>query len=227
MTNLGERIKSLRQERGLSLRELADICETSKSAISMYERGERRPKYETLEAIADAFNVDMEYLLGKSDVKNKTANFLGFDSLEEAYNAGCLLPSDIRPVARKRFPVLGNVACGEPIWAEEERGTFVDGAADIDADFCLIAKGDSMINARIFDGDLLFVKKQPMVEDGEIAVVLVENEATVKRVYYDRDSNVITLIPENPMHKAMRYEGAKLDEITILGKVVAGQFKVM
>jgi repressor LexA len=133
---------------------------------------------------------------------------------------------DVRPVAQKRFPVLGNVACGEPIWAEEERGTFVDGVADIDADFCLIAKGDSMINARIFDGDVLFVKKQPMVEDGEIAVVLVDNEATVKRVYYDRENNVITLVPENPTHKPMRFEGAKLDEITILGKVVAGQFVV-
>ena len=153
---------------------------------------------------------------------------MGYDVPMERVNVGRNdTPADARPIAFTRFPVLGTVACGEPIWAEEERGTFVAGAADIDADFCLIAKGDSMINARIFDGDLLFVKKQPMVEDGEIAVVLVENEATVKRVYYDRESNVITLVPENPMHKPMRYEGTKLDEITILGKVVAGQFKVM
>lgn len=140
--------------------------------------------------------------------------------------ADSAMPIEARPIKRKKFQMLGNVACGEPIWAEEERGTFVDGAADIDADFCLTAKGDSMINARIFDGDILFVKQQPMVDDGEIAVVLVDGEATVKRVYYDRDNNVISLVPENPTYKPMRFEGTKLDEITILGKVVAGQFAV-
>ena len=224
MTNLGDRIKKLRTDKGLSLRELADICETSKSAISMYERGERRPKYETLEAIADAFNVDMDYLLGKSAIKNKAANFFGFDSLEDAYRAGALLPSEARPVVRKRLPMLGNVACGEPTFAYEEHDAYVDADAGIDADFCLTAKGDSMINARIFDGDILFVKRQESVDDGEIAVVLIEDETTVKRVYYDRENNVLTLMPENPMHRPMRYEGAKLDQIRILGKVVAGQY---
>ena len=226
MSKLGDRIKELRLERNLSLRELADLCGTSKSAINMYEKGERRPKYETLEAIADAFNVDTDYLLGKSDIRNRVANELGFDSLEEAFKAGCFISAGIRPIKRKKFPMLGNVACGEPIWADEERGTFVDGAADIDADFCLIAKGNSMITARIFDGDILFVKKQEMVHDGEIAVVLVDNEATVKRVYYDKDSNVITLMPENPTCKPMRFEGPKLDEIAILGRVIAGQFQI-
>ena len=226
MSKLGDRIKELRLERNLSLREFADLCGTSKSAINMYEKGERRPKYETLEAIADAFNVDIDYLLGKSDIRNRVANELGFDSLEEAFKAGCFVSAGIRPIKRKKFPMLGNVACGEPIWADEERGTFVDGAADIDADFCLIAKGDSMINARIFDGDILFVKKQEMVNNGEIAVVLIDNEATVKRVYYDKDNNVITLMPENPTHKPMRFEGQKLDEIAILGLVIAGQFYI-
>ena len=132
----------------------------------------------------------------------------------------------IRPITRKKLPMLGNVACGEPIWADEEHDTFVDSTGDIDADFCLTAKGDSMINARIFDGDLLFVKKTEMVDDGEIAVVLVDNEATVKRVYYDRENNIMTLVPENPTHKPLRFEGAKLDEICILGKVVAGQYLI-
>ncbi len=226
MGNLAERIKELRLSRGMSLRELADICETSKSSIGMYERGERRPKYETLEALADVFNVDLDFLLGKSDTKNKAAAILGFSSLEEAYREGKLLPKGTRPIAHKRLPMLGNVACGEPTFAEEQHDAYVDADAGIVADFCLTAKGDSMINARIFDGDILFVKQQESVDDGEIAVVLIEDETTVKRVYYDKENNVITLVPENPMHKPMRFEGAKLDQIRILGKVVAGHYAI-
>lgn len=83
-----ERLKELRVERGLSLRELADLCCTSKSAISMYERGERNPKYETLEALADIFNVDIEYLVGTSSIRNLSAHSIGFQSLEEAHKSG-------------------------------------------------------------------------------------------------------------------------------------------
>ena len=141
-----------------------------------------------------------------------------------AVSAGLL--ACLRPIVRKRLPMLGNVACGEPIFAGESHESYVDANSDTDADFCLTAKGDSMVNARIFDGDVLFVKSQPTVEDGEIAVVLIEDEATVKRVYYDKENNVITLAPENPLYKPMRYEGAKLDQIRILGKVVSGQYRI-
>ena len=131
-----------------------------------------------------------------------------------------------RPIIRKRLPMLGNVACGEPIFAEEEHNAYVDADANMDADFCLTAQGDSMINARIFDGDILFVKKQSTVQDGEIAVVLIEDSATVKRVYYDKENNVLTLIPENPTHKPMRFTGSQLEQIRILGKVIAGQYLI-
>ena len=88
MNIFSERLKELRRERGLSLRELADLCSTSKSAISMYERGERNPKYETLEALADIFNVDIEYLVGTSSIRNLSAHSIGFQSLEEAHKSG-------------------------------------------------------------------------------------------------------------------------------------------
>ena len=84
-----------------------------------------------------------------------------------------------------------------------------------------------MINARIFDGDILFVKSQEIVDDGEIAVVLIGDEATVKRVYYDRENDILTLIPENPTIKPMRYIGEQLNNIRILGKVVFGQYTVI
>ena len=138
------------------------------------------------------------------------------------------ISSDIaRPIKHRSLPMLGNVACGEPIFAEEDRDSYISVDDDMDADFCLTAIGDSMINARIFDGDILFVKKCDIVDDGQIAVVLIEDEATVKRLYYDRENNVITLVPENPTHKPMRFMGEQLNQIRVLGKVVSGQYKVL
>lgn len=166
------------------------------------------PRKTTLLKIADYFGVTVDYLM-TGDAGN---GLHGFQWVQGA--------------AKKRLPLLGNVACGEPIWAEEEQDVFVETDSDMDADFCLTATGDSMIYARIFDGDTLFVKRQSSVNDGEIAVILIDNEATVKRVYYDRENNVLTLMPENPTFKPMRYQGPELDQITILGKVVAGQYKI-
>lgn len=217
----GDRLKELRTEKGMSMRELAEICETSKSAIGMYEKGKRSPKYETMEAIADTFNVDIDYLLGKSDIRNRFVHSLGVFSVATSLSNGSL-----RPITKKKLPLLGNVACGEPIFASEDHESYIEASGDLDADFCLTAKGDSMINARIFDGDILFAKTQSAVDDGEIAVVLIGDEATVKRVYYDRENNVITLVPENPLYKPMRYTGSELDQIRILGKVLAGQYAV-
>lgn len=196
-------LKDLRKEYNLTQEQLAKMLSISKSAISMYELGQRSPDYDMLLKIAEVFNVDVNYLFGQTRVVG-----------------------GIRPITKKKLPMLGNVACGEPIFANEEHETFIDANADLDADFCLTAKGDSMINARIFDGDLLFVKSQNTVENGEIAVVLIENEATVKRVYYDKENNVITLVPENPTHKPLRYIGTELDQIRILGKVIAGQYSI-
>ena len=85
---------------------------------------------------------------------------------------------------------------------------------------------DEVLYARIFDGDLLFVRKQDSVDDGEIAVVLIDDEATVKRVYFNREDGILTLMPENPTYKPMRYMGRELDRIRILGKVVSGQYKI-
>lgn len=90
MDTFGDRLRALRLSKGLSLRDLADICETSKSAIHMYEVNKRNPKIETLEALSDTFNVDIDYLLCKTDVKNGVAEQFGYSSLEEAYNAGAL-----------------------------------------------------------------------------------------------------------------------------------------
>lgn len=279
MPTFGDRIKALRMESKLSLRQLAELTGVSHSSLSSYEIGRREPSNISLEALSRFFDVKIDYLLGKSDdrrslkkarqynkmvlsavenyrsarglTKEEIEDRLDWEGFYEDMESGDYLGDEglyatvvgmlgffddaddlirslnvpeARPVHRKRLQMLGNVACGEPIFAEAEQDSMID--ADTDADFCLTAKGDSMINARIFDGDLLFVKQCDIVDDGEIAVVLIGDEATVKRFYYDRENNVVTLMPENPLYKPMRYVGADLDTIRVLGRVVAGQYKL-
>lgn len=227
MAKFNERLRLLRQEARMSQHDLANRLGVSKSSINMYERGEREPGFETLEAIADYFNVDMDYLLGKSEHRSKAAwlgnldSSFSFDALRSQIGA-----TNIFPIEKRKFPLLGNIACGEPIFAEENFESYVEAGANIHAHFCLRASGNSMINARILDGDIVFIRKQDMVEDGEIAAVLIDNEATLKRVYYDSENGVLQLYAENPEFKVMRFMGADLDRIRILGKAVAFQSDV-
>ena len=127
------------------------------------------------------------------------------------------------PLRVKRLPVLGNIACGEPIYAEAEHESFVTVDGNIDADFCLVAQGDSMTGARIFDGDVVFIRSQDTVENGEIAAVIIGDEATLKRVYYYPKESKLILSPENTRYAPLVYLGEELDHIKILGKAVAFQ----
>lgn len=219
MTKFSERIRSLRKEKAFSQQELANQLGLSKSSVNMYERGEREPNLETLELIADYFNVDMEYLLGKSDHRSKFA----WLSMVASGDATDIEVPNIFHISTKRFPVLGNIACGEPILADEHIELYIEAGTNIQADFVLRAKGDSMIGARIQDGDFVFIRQQDAVVDGEIAAVLIDDEATLKRVYYDKEAGVLTLCAENPAYKIMRYSGEDLDRIRILGKAIAFQ----
>ena len=99
--------------------------------------------------------------------------------------------------------------------------TYIDFATDIKADFCLRAQGDSMIGARIHDGDIVYVRKQETVDNGEIAVVLIGDKATLKRVYYYPESQQLLLQPANAKYEPFIYVGEELDQIRILGKAVA------
>ncbi len=118
------------------------------------------------------------------------------------------------------------MACGEPIYADEDKESYIVLGTNIKADFCLRAQGDSMIDARIHDGDLVFVRKQEIVDNGEIAVVLIDNEATLKRVFYYPDKQKLLLQPANSKYEPFIYIGEELDQIRILGKAVAFQSDV-
>ena len=117
-----------------------------------------------------------------------------------------------------QWKVLGGTACGEPLYKELE-GETVTAPADIDADFVFRCVGDSMINARIFDGDIVYIRQQDMVENGEIAAVLIDGEATLKRVKLYEDH--ISLEPENPQYRPLVYWGEEMNTVRILGKAVA------
>lgn len=196
MTYIGTRLRYLRKQDGVTQQQLADAIGVAKSTISMYENGLREPDFETLEALADYFNIEMNtFFPGRHSV------------------------STLHPLPPNRtYPLVGDIACGTPILAEQNITEYINFPGDLRADFCLRCRGDSMIGARIYDGDIVFVRQQPDVEDGEIAVVLIEEETTLKRIY--RTDGVLTLMPDNPAYPPMVYTGSQLDQIRILGKAV-------
>lgn len=193
---LAERLRKIRKERGLTLGELAKLAGTSAQNIHRYENGQiTNVPLDRIEAMAAALGV-------------APAELAGWDSR-------------VMPVAVKRLPVLGEIACGQPIFANEEYGSFVTADSDIDADFCLRARGDSMVGARIFDGDVVFIRSQSSVNNGEVAAVIIGDEATLKRVYFYPEKNKLILSPENPKYEPLVYIGEELDGIKILGRAVA------
>ena len=213
MSKFSERFKLLRKERGLSQAALATELGFTKSSVNMYERGDREPGLESLETIADFFNVDMDYLLGKSDVQNR---FL-YTPVSDAESVA--LPDNILPMpVTYTVPLLGTIACGEPILAAENIEDNVEVPEHIHADFALRCKGDSMINARIHDGDIVYIRQQPAVNNGEIAAVLIGDEATLKRVYVYEDH--VVLQPENPAYEPLVYFKDAMQTVRILGKAV-------
>ena len=121
--------------------------------------------------------------------------------------------------ASEKLPLLGTIACGAPILALENVEEMISIPPHVEADFALRCRGDSMAGAHIFDGDIVYVRQQPVVENGEIAAVLVGDEATLKRVYLEGDS--LTLLPENPSVAPLSFSGEEMNDVIILGKAVA------
>lgn len=213
--NIGQRIKARREELGISAEDLGQKIGKAKTTIYRYELGliEKMPT-SVLEAIAAALQTSPAYLMGWTENKSLSSwQAQNFDN--------------ISPVQTQRVPMLGEIACGKPIWANEDRESYVQAGVNIKADFCLIARGDSMIGARIHDGNIVFCRSQNMVENGEIAAVIIGDEATLKRVYYYPDKQKLVLQAENPKYEPFVYVGSELDEINIIGKAVAFQSDVI
>lgn len=196
--------------------ELAERSGVSKSSISQYVNGSHAPSNISSGKIGKVLGINPLWLMGFDVDMN--------ESITENKNN----VSNIYPIELKRFPLLGEIACGVPKYANEDKESYVMAGTNIQADFCLKAKGDSMINARILDGDIVFIKKQDMVDNGEITAVVVNNEseATLKRFYYYAEKNMVILKAENPTYEDMIFTNEELSNFHILGKAVAFQSDV-
>ncbi len=199
--NIGEKIKYLRCQLGLTQEELALSAQTTKQTIHKYETGiiSNIPASK-IKAIADKLNTTPAYLMGWNDEN------------------GALVNNVISMPNLNTIPLLGTIACGEPILAAENLDGEVSIPDDIKADFALRCSGDSMIDARILDGDIVYIRQQPTVNNGEIAAVLIGDEATLKKVFISEGT--ITLLACNSNYQPFVYSGEKLNEIRILGKAV-------
>lgn len=206
---IGDRIKSLRKSKGYNMRQMASALNLPYTTYVNYEKGAREPNSEQLILISKYFGVSIDYLMGRTDVPFTEETS---ENIFEKY-------PNIQPLPEMRkVPLLGAIACGEPIYREEDE--WISLPNDIKADFCLRCQGDSMIDARINDGDIVFIKACPEVENGQIAAVSIDNEVTLKRVFYYPEKNKLVLYPENKAYEPFVYMNEELNDIRILGRAV-------
>lgn len=217
-----QRLKHILSVRNLRQSDLCSMTGIPKSAMSQYIKGNFEPKQDRVELLAKALNVSEAWLMGfdvpmerQSSPASISKNVAEFPSID-----------NILPLPQTcNVPLLGTIACGNPVLAEENIIDFVPVPDCVkNADFALRCQGDSMTGARIFDGDIVYIRQQPEVENGQIAAVLIDNEATLKRVY--RYPNKIVLNPENPAYEPLVFTNEELVSLRILGKAVAFLSKI-
>ena len=203
----GDTLKRIRMERGLSQDKLAALLGTTKQVISRYETNQRVPQLTVVEAFARKLNVPLAVLSGE----------------------GGGIPEPMEQTGGRMVPILGAAACGEPIFSPGDGTEYVMADNDIPCDFALIAKGDSMTGDRIHSGDLVFIRAQDHVRDGDIAAVALDDELTLKRVRRLRraDGSIAftQLLPSNPSYSPIDIGGEEeTRNVRILGKAVAVRF---
>lgn len=198
--NIGKIIKLRRNELKLTLEEIGNAVGVSKSTVKKWEDGYiANMKSDKIAALSSVLQISPALLMG-------------FENSDFFANNIIPLPST------NQIPLVGTIACGQPILAEENIEDHVNIPTEISADFALRCKGDSMIDARILDGDIVYIKQQPTVDNGEIAAVLIGEEATLKRVYFSE--NAVTLMPCNPKYEPFVFSGKSAEQVHILGKAV-------
>ena len=221
---IGEKIKARRRQLGMTLEEVGRAVGVGKSTVRKWETGDiQNMRSNKIAQLAEALQIPAMDLLMHEDAslyqlqETRPPRSRSVQEVPAAYRRPDLLPLSIH-----RIPLLGSVACGEPDFAAQEFDNYVECGSAVQADFALRAKGDSMINARIYDGDLVFVRQQDDVSDGEIAVVVIDDEATLKRVR--RKGGLTLLLAENPAYEPIVIGGeGETRAARILGKAVALQ----
>lgn len=202
---IGDRMRLRRKELGLSAEKVAERLGVSPATVYRYEKGdiEKLPG-DILPTLSEILQTTPAYLMGWDESVSASAIPPGFEPL---------------PKMVKR-PLVGSIACGEPITAEENIEDYVDVPENVQCDFCLRCKGDSMIDAGIHDGDVVYIHITPQVENGQIAAVRIDGEATLKRVFWDESSQTLTLLAENRNFAPLVYTGPILETVHVEGRAV-------
>lgn len=205
MSTKGSRIKEAREKIGMSQTDMADRIGVSKQTLYKYEN-------DIITNIPSDKIEEISALTGVSP-----AYIMGWETNQ--------LPSEVIKLQTKNLPVLGSVACGKPIFDPSD-GVQIKVPSSFHADFGLYARGDSMIGADIHDGDLVFFVQQPSVENGQIAAVFIDDEVTLKRVYYQQGERLV-LQAENSSVPPIIIEGPDLNQVHIIGRAIAKQSAVV
>lgn len=210
-SDFASRLSQALEARGMKAADLSKKTKVAEGTISCYINGRYEAKQNRVQVFAEALNVNPAWLMGY-DVP------MDAERPSQPTQKATIPPGFIPMPKMVKVPLVGSIACGTPILAEQNIDGHVDAPEDIRCDFALRCKGDSMIGAGIHDGDAVYIHIQPEVENGEIAAVRIGEEATLKRVYYD--GTTLTLMPYNNAYAPMVYTGPQLEDVHIEGKAV-------
>ena len=206
--NVSQKIYKLRTSREMTQAQIAKIAGVSDKAVSAWESGTRDPKLKAIQNICSYFKLDMNSFVDES-----------LDDFEPTNSSkNTIIPAGFSPMPETELrPRVGRIACGEPITAEENIEDYDEVLKSWHADFTLICCGDSML-PKIQDGDIVAIRSQPTVENGEISAVRIGDEATLKQVFLHQD--YIELRPANSAYQSIIRRKDEMDEIRIVGKAV-------
>lgn len=210
-SDFASRLSQALETRGMKAADLSKKTKVAEGTISCYINGRYEAKQNRVQVFAEALDVNPAWLMGY-DVPMEAER-------SQPASAPRPIPKGFEPPPKmKKIPLVGSIACGTPILAEQNIEKLVDVPEDIRCDFSLTCHGDSMVDAGIHDRDVVYIRIQPEVENGEIAAVRIGEEATLKRVYYQ--NGTLTLMPANPTYAPMVYSGPDLNDVHIEGKAV-------
>ena len=210
-SDFASRLSQALEARGMKAADLSKKTKVAEGTISCYINGRYEAKQNRVQVFAEALDVNPAWLMGY-DVPMEAER-------SQPAPAPRPHPKGFEPMPKmKKIPLVGSIACGTPILAQQNIEKIVDVPENIRCDFSLTCHGDSMEGAGIHDRDVVYIRIQPEVENGEIAAVRIGEEATLKRVYYQ--NGTLTLMPANAAYAPMVYTGPELNDVQIEGKAV-------
>lgn len=198
--NISKNLKKYMEENNINNKELATILNVSESTVGKWLLKKSVPRMGVIEKISNYFNIEKSELI---ENKNDLSNIPGIKIIKKFVTV----------------PLLGEIACGEPIFCNQNYDNLFQIDEDLaQPDFSLTARGDSMIDVGIHDGDIVFFRNTPLVENGKIAAVIIDNTTTLKRFF--KSEHEIILQPENKEYSPIIIREDDGQEVRVLGEMV-------